>query len=434
MVTTLGHSIPRSIHRSLDVYDVSRLAAFWEVDEDWGEDLEFLLRDSINGYQDGLEEIFKDDASGSVSYAVNEISKYLVDRARQLRDEYHAERPARVRTPRQVVRLEMREMLSAEWADAEGKPALSPEEAEGPVWSASRGTGLYSGEYLLDLLHEAVQIPCSQGSTKWLLESVAETVVEIWKVGGGRELPEEISYAISNIAITLAFHTDINAGEWDFVDNKGLPERPSRNQLATTLLNGVMEWVRKQVTGELKFDSSGWATITVTSFLDQVAAHHLTKIQQHRTGEGEVTEIAIQLAEWQKNFPAPAPQPYGISPLGAERWVCDWMIHMGASDAEVTRAVSDGGIDVVSRRWVAQVKLYSSAVGIGDIRQLVGAAAVLSGSPRTLFFSSGGYPAQAPAFADSVGMALFAFNPETGSVTAHNMHAEHVLVAGLLSH
>ncbi|MCK8609708.1 restriction endonuclease [Agromyces sp. C10] len=55
-------------------------------------------------------------------------------------------------------------------------------------------------------------------------------------------------------------------------------------------------------------------------------------------------------------WPRPAPQPYGVSHRGAEQLVADWMRHLGAFDAEVTRFTADGGVDVVSAHWIAQVK------------------------------------------------------------------------------
>lgn len=142
-------------------------------------------------------------------------------------------------------------------------------------------------------------------------------------------------------------------------------------------------------------------------------------------------ESARALASWQAEHPAPPAQPYGVSPMGAEAWVRDWMKHMGARDAEVTRLSQDGGIDIVASGYVAQVKLYTSPVGIAEVRQLVGAAAVMPENPRTLFFSSGGFSPQAPGFADQVGMALFHSGPTRGSVTAENGVAGALLRTGL---
>lgn len=112
-------------------------------------------------------------------------------------------------------------------------------------------------------------------------------------------------------------------------------------------------------------------------------------------------------------------------------WVSDWMEHMGAAGAMVTKQSGDGGVDVIAPGYVAQVKHYATPVGIAEIRSLVGAAAVFSGAPKALFFCSGGFPSGADAFADQVGMALFSFDPTAGSVTAINHQAQRLSETGL---
>ncbi len=91
------------------------------------------------------------------------------------------------------------------------------------------------------------------------------------------------------------------------------------------------------------------------------------------------------------------------SPRQAEFHVAELMRLMGAPDAQVTRASGDGGIDVVSRYYVAQVKHVAGAVAIKDVRELNG----VRGGRRPLFFTSGTYSRLSVEFANSVGMALF---------------------------
>jgi hypothetical protein len=43
--------------------------------------------------------------------------------------------------------------------------------------------------------------------------------------------------------------------------------------------------------------------------------------------------------------------------------------HLGAHDAQVTQYTGDGGIDVASRRCIAQVKHYAGSVGVAAIRE-----------------------------------------------------------------
>jgi hypothetical protein len=50
----------------------------------------------------------------------------------------------------------------------------------------------------------------------------------------------------------------------------------------------------------------------------------------------------------------------------AELVVCDWMKMHGYLDARLTTSGADGGVDVVSRRAVAQVKHHLKPVGIRE--------------------------------------------------------------------
>jgi len=117
--------------------------------------------------------------------------------------------------------------------------------------------------------------------------------------------------------------------------------------------------------------------------------------------------------------PPPPAYPYGVSPEGAERLVSDWMCHLGAKDVRVTNFRSDGGIDVESENYVAQVKLYSNtSVGRPEIQQLVGAALV-SGK-HALFFTSSTFTAEAKRYAAQAEVALFRFVPEDGTLIGVN--------------
>lgn len=130
-------------------------------------------------------------------------------------------------------------------------------------------------------------------------------------------------------------------------------------------------------------------------------------------------------------WPRPAPQPYGVSHRGAEQLVADWMRHLGAFDAEVTRFTADGGVDVVSAHWIAQVKNLAerTAVPVAQVRELAGVAA--NDGRRALFFTSGTYTAGGVAFADRAGLSLFEYHAEGGALRAANAHARVVVSEGL---
>lgn len=111
---------------------------------------------------------------------------------------------------------------------------------------------------------------------------------------------------------------------------------------------------------------------------EHAAAQHLEEL---------VAPARASLAEWQLRFEPPAPQPYGVSPAGAEVWVRDWMVFMGAEHAATTQFVGDGGIDVEDAHYIAQVKHYTGAVGVAEIREHIGVAAVDQASRTPLFFT-----------------------------------------------
>lgn len=116
--------------------------------------------------------------------------------------------------------------------------------------------------------------------------------------------------------------------------------------------------------------------------------------------------------------PPPSSQPYGGSDAGAELLVRDWMRHLGILDAEVTRLSADGGIDVESSAYVAQVKNYRDSVGAPAIRELLGVATAHAKKP--LFFTSGSYTRDAIDFANKVSMELFTYDSAAGSLTCVN--------------
>lgn len=117
-----------------------------------------------------------------------------------------------------------------------------------------------------------------------------------------------------------------------------------------------------------------------------------------------------------------------ITPLEAEYVAAAIMRdHLGFQDARVTTASGDGGIDVVARQAVAQVKHWGSQVGRPAIQQLYGARGI-DHSKKMVFFCSGGYSRQAIAYANEVGVALFTFDA-AGSFGAVNKSAQELGLA-----
>lgn len=122
-----------------------------------------------------------------------------------------------------------------------------------------------------------------------------------------------------------------------------------------------------------------------------------------------------------RDQPAPAAQPFGVSNVGAERLVVEWMKHLGVQDASLTQQTRDGGIDVTSSTYVAQVKHQQGSVVVQDVRALFGAATADGRKP--VFFTTSTYTADSLAFANRVDMPLFVFQTETGELRSANESA-----------
>lgn len=88
-----------------------------------------------------------------------------------------------------------------------------------------------------------------------------------------------------------------------------------------------------------------------------------------------------------------------------------WMQFWGERDAVATQFSGDGGIDVLSSNYGAQVKFYSNKpVGRPEIQALVGAAAG-HGVSSAFFAYSTGYTAEALQWAADMDVACFTFIP-----------------------
>jgi hypothetical protein len=96
------------------------------------------------------------------------------------------------------------------------------------------------------------------------------------------------------------------------------------------------------------------------------------------------------------------------SPLEAEQACCQWLKYFGFVDSKLTKAGADGGVDIVSKEIVAQVKFKGVTTGRPEIQQLHGIA--VHEGKRGFFFSLGGYTSSAIEFAEKCQMAIFEFD------------------------
>lgn len=92
----------------------------------------------------------------------------------------------------------------------------------------------------------------------------------------------------------------------------------------------------------------------------------------------------------------------------AERLCADWLRSRGERSAETTKDGADGGIDIISNRYVAQVKNYKGSVPVQAIREIHGVASATG--RKAMFFTSGNYTKEAINFANSVDMPLIKYD------------------------
>jgi hypothetical protein len=97
-----------------------------------------------------------------------------------------------------------------------------------------------------------------------------------------------------------------------------------------------------------------------------------------------------------------------INPKEAESFVAAQLRFHGATGVEVTRFSKDGGVDVKSDLFVAQVKHQSANVGVKTIRELKG---VTSGAVSPLVFAKSGFSREAIEFANLHNIGLFTYLP-----------------------
>jgi HJR/Mrr/RecB family endonuclease len=98
-----------------------------------------------------------------------------------------------------------------------------------------------------------------------------------------------------------------------------------------------------------------------------------------------------------------------MSPQDAEHFVAEYLKFYGATGVSVTRFSRDGGIDVETTNFVAQVKHVQANVGVKAVREIY--AIAVSKNKEALFFAKVGYTKDAIDFATQNRIALFTYLP-----------------------
>lgn len=126
----------------------------------------------------------------------------------------------------------------------------------------------------------------------------------------------------------------------------------------------------------------------------------------------------------------PKPIP-GCTHQQAEFLAALWMRYLGELDAKVSQATRDGGIDVESSRFVAEVKHHMIPIGPKSVRALAGVA--FAEKKGAAFFSLNGYTKDALKFGRNAGVIMFTYDPEKGELQGATPLGRQAIAEGLAS-
>lgn len=158
---------------------------------------------------------------------------------------------------------------------------------------------------------------------------------------------------------------------------------------------------------------------------DRVAMQaHGIRLREHE--QRELEEREAQELEDARRRPQPIEH---CTHQQAEYLAALWMKHLGETDAKVSQATRDGGIDVESAHFVVEVKHHAAAIGPVPVRALAGVA--YSKKKVGAFFSRSGYSKDAMKFALDAGVLLFKYDPEAGTLNGMTPVSTYAVKHGL---
>lgn len=95
----------------------------------------------------------------------------------------------------------------------------------------------------------------------------------------------------------------------------------------------------------------------------------------------------------------------------AEHAACDWMQRNGYLDAAVTASGPDGGVDILSRTAIGQVKHHGRPVGLAEVQRLSGIST--HEGKKAFLFAASGVTKSALAFASKAHVTCVIYPPFT---------------------
>lgn len=171
-------------------------------------------------------------------------------------------------------------------------------------------------------------------------------------------------------------------------------------------LVALFTYREKKKARKLKLAQITWATEKET-FLKDFTNQSL-RLQNKRS---EQSFLEVKVREFLDLYPDAVLYRAPTNAREFEFICANWMQLWGERDAVATQSSGDGGLDVVSKHFGAQVKFFAnSPVGRPDIQALYGAATGAGLQPAFFAYSSG-YTDEALVWAKTVGVACFTFVP-----------------------
>lgn len=129
--------------------------------------------------------------------------------------------------------------------------------------------------------------------------------------------------------------------------------------------------------------------------------------RQKRESDNTARNRPADAAKLAKSKTARTTQTPHADAKKAEEMCAAWLRSRGDKSATTTQEGADGGVDVRSEKFVAQVKNYQGSVGAQPVREIHGVAT--AEGRKALFFTSGHYTDAALDFARSVNMPLIRY-------------------------
>lgn len=111
-----------------------------------------------------------------------------------------------------------------------------------------------------------------------------------------------------------------------------------------------------------------------------------------------------------------------------EHYCRDWLVYLGVRNALVSSATQDGGVDIISDNYVAQVKLYNGPIPVSQIRDLLGTSIDFRRNP--IFFASMSYSKGSIEFADRNNIPLVIVDAYNGKISGANASGSRLIQSG----